>query len=479
MFYSLNQIKQELQRLNTSMLNCEQGYSMMLEKTHPAQKLSAFNLLHYLDLRAMDIKELQLHLHKHGYSSLTNSEAYIRCQVLAILKHFDFYEECALTFESSKKILEERAEELFGYHQERAIPSLMVTLKTSHARDVLMVKKLLRAGMNIARINCAHDDEEVWYQMILNVKKATEITGISCKIYMDLAGPKIRTKIKGKKKPRVIIEEGDNFYLSEREDFKSKLPVVVCAIPGIISQLKEGEKVLFDDGLFEAKILFKRQNVAKLEMLRVSARKPYLKTEKGINFPDSQLSLSALTDFDRHSLNFIREHADLVGYSFVHNIKDLDTLQKELHEKKLPIILKIETPQGFENLPHLLFKAMEEEYYGVMIARGDLAVELGFEKLSQVQEEISLLCEAAHTPMIWATQVLESMNKTGLATRSEISDASLGVTAECVMLNKGDHTVRAIKALKTILQQSSVHHLKKRYLLRPLKIARRFFNRDS
>jgi pyruvate kinase len=155
----------------------------------------------------------------------------------------------------------------------------------------------------------------------------------------------------------------------------------------------------------------------------------------------------------------------LIGYSFIHNENDRFTLQNAMDIKKVPIILKIETPDGFKNLPHLLFKAMREEYYGVMIARGELAVEVGFEKLSQVQEEISLLCEAAHAPVIWATLVLEKMNKSGLAMRSEIIDASMGITAECVMLNKGDHTVRAIKALKTILESSSTHHHKKRYLL--------------
>jgi pyruvate kinase len=210
-------------------------------------------------------------------------------------------------------------------------------------------------------------------------------------------------------------------------------------------------------------------------MVRVSSKKPYLKSEKGINFPDSQLSLTALTDFDRSSLNFILEHADLIGYSFVHNINDLSSLQMEMSIKKVPIILKIETYDGYKNLPHLLFKAMEEECYGVMIARGDLAVEIGFEKLSQVQEEISLLCEAAHAPVIWATQVLETLNKTGLASRSEITDASLGITAECVMLNKGEHTARAIKTLRAILENSSQYHLKKKYLLNPLSIAKNYF----
>src|SRR5215213_880130 len=347
MFIDLSEIKQGLEDINDLLLSKEKQYYSLIERAHPSQKISAFNLLHYLAFRSANIRGLQQALHKQGYSSLTNAEGYIRSQILAVLKHFGTYGENACTFEASKMLLQARATELYGNSSENGIPSIMVTLKTSHARDVLAVKKLLRAGMNIARINCAHDNEGTWSEMILNVKKATEVTGIPCKIYMDLAGPKIRTKIKGKKKPKVLIEEGDNFYLAEREDFESKLPVIVCAIPGIISQLREGEKVLFDDGLFEAKIIFKRGNVAGLEMLRVSARKPYLKTEKGINFPDSKLSLAALTDFDRQSLNFIREHADLIGYSFVHNTSDLDTLQKELQEKKIPIILKIETPEGF------------------------------------------------------------------------------------------------------------------------------------
>jgi pyruvate kinase len=474
MFIALSGIKEQLEELNGLLLSKEKQYQSLLKKVHSSQHASARNLLHYLIFRSQDFKELQQALHKQGYSSLTNAEGYIRSQILAVLKHFGVYDQEPCTFEASKMLLEGRANELYGKSSE-SIPSIMVTLKTSHATDVLAVKKLLRAGMNIARINCAHDNEEIWFQMILNVRKATEVTGMPCKIYMDLAGPKIRTKIKRVQKERVLIEEGDSFYLTENEDFKSKLPVVICTEPGIINQLKEGERVFFDDGLFEARIVSVQPGVAQLEMLRVSAKKPYLKTEKGINFPDTRFSLAALTQFDQTSLTFIQEHADLVGYSFVHNIDDLSALQTNMQSKKIPVILKIETPDGFNNLPDLLFKAMEDECYGVMIARGDLAVEVGFEKMSQVQEEISLLCEAAHAPIIWATQVLETMNKSGLPTRSEITDASIGITAECVMLNKGAHTVRAIKALKTILESSSTFHYKKKYLLRPLKKAQEFF----
>ena len=479
MFISLFQIKEQLEELNNLLLAKEKQYESLLAKVHPSQHLSAVNLLHYLTFRSQDIKELQQALHNHGFSSLINAEAYIRSQVLSVLKHFGTYDQHPGTYETASSLLEGRANELYGKSPGNSVPSIMVTLKTSHARDILAVKKLLRAGMNIARINCAHDNEDTWREMIVNVRKAIEVTGLPCKIYMDLAGPKIRTKIKGIKKQRVWLEEGDNFYLADNEVFKSKLPTVICTIPGIVKQLKPGERVFFDDGLFEAKITGLQPGAAELEMVRVSAKKPYVKAEKGINFPDSELSLSALTEFDQASLSFILQHADLVGYSFVQNTDDLSILQRSMPEKKIPIILKIETPEGFKNLPHLLFKAMEEECYGVMIARGDLAVELGFEKMSQVQEEISLLCEASHAPVIWATQVLETMNKSGLATRSEITDASLSITAECVMLNKGAHTVRAIKTLRTVLENTGTFRSKKKYLLRPLKIAKEFFERPE
>jgi pyruvate kinase len=475
MFISLSQIKQELEQLSDLLSSRQKQYESLIEKAHASQKISAINLLHYLAFRSVDIRGLQQALHKQGYSSLTGAEGYTRSQIIAVLKHFGVFEEDACTFEASKNLLQARASELYGNQPGNTIPSIMVTLKTSHARDILAVKKLLRAGMNIARINCAHDDEASWKEMVLNVRKATEITNIPCKIYMDLAGPKLRTKII-EKKGRVLLEEGDNFYLSDTSGFKSKLPMVFCTIPGITRELKEGERVFFDDGLFEAKIVAMQPGVAELEVVRVSAKKPYLKNEKGINFPDSQLSLSALTDFDRGSLNFILQYADLVGYSFIHNANDLTSLQNEMEKKKIPIILKIETTEGYANLPKLLFKAMEEDCYGVMIARGDLAVEMGFEKISRIQEEISLLCTAAHAPVVWATQVLENMNKTGLASRSEVTDASIGVAAECVMLNKGNHTVKAIKALKTILKDGSRHHSKKKYLLSPLELAQKFFD---
>lgn len=188
--------------------------------------------------------------------------------------------------------------------------------------------------------------------------------------------------------------------------------------------------------------------------------------------------MPALTDYDIKCLSFINKHADMVGYSFVRNTKDLLQLQEAMgRNKKVALIIKIETPEAVKNLPDLLFTGMREEQVGVMIARGDLAVEIGFERMSEIQEEILWICEAGHVPVIWATQVLENMNKSGMATRSEITDAAHAALADCVMINKGTHIIRTMETLRDILLRSGGHHVKKRYTFRPLAIATRFMTK--
>jgi pyruvate kinase len=136
--------------------------------------------------------------------------------------------------------------------------------------------------------------------------------------------------------------------------------------------------------------------------------------------------------------------------------------------------LKIETRRGFENLPEMLLKAMRTPGVAVMIARGDLAVECGFERLAEVQEEILWISEAAHCPVIWATQVLETLAKEGIPSRAEITDAAMGHRAECVMLNKGPHVVKAVLMLNDILERMEAHQTKKTSMLRELQLARSF-----
>ncbi len=158
--------------------------------------------------------------------------------------------------------------------------------------------------------------------------------------------------------------------------------------------------------------------------------------------------------------------------SFVQSPEDVQCLRKELERLGRPdlgIILKIETAHAFASMPSLLWAAMEHERVGVMIARGDLAVECGYQRLAEVQEELLWICEAAHLPAVWATQVLEGLAKTGVPSRAEVTDAAMGERAECVMLNKGPHILDAVSVLDDILRRMEEHQSKKTAQLRALK----------
>jgi pyruvate kinase len=248
-------------------------------------------------------------------------------------------------------------------------------------------------------------------------------------------------------------------------------------LPEIFNDVREGERVLLDDGRIGGHIRSVTRDEIRLEITRARPRGEKLRADKGINLPDSDLRLPALTDKDQEDLAFVARHADLVGYSFVRRAADVRALQSRLNDlggDRLGIILKIETEKAFEQLPNLILAAMHSPAAGVMIARGDLAVECGYERLAEVQEEILWICEAAHMPVIWATQVLESLAKEGLPSRAEITDAAMGERAECVMLNKGPYVLQAVEALDDILRRMESHQSKKRSMLRRLKLAEKF-----
>jgi pyruvate kinase len=407
-------------------------------------------------------------------------------QIQAVLqrlgKEYTERDIAACDYYVGSEIIRRRSGQLFGARQDENIPWIMVTFDAQFVHDYKLIKKLLEAGMNVARINCAHDNEKIWAQMIELLRHASEKTGIPCKVYMDIGGPKMRTRFlaKKKKKGEKKIAVGDTFDLAEKDaDYDRKAFVIGCDEPDVIRQIRPGERIIFDDGMIESQVLSSRDGIAKVEITRVSKSTALLKAKKGINFPDSQIILPALTKQDLEHIPFIAANADLLGYSFVRSGENIAQLQKVLsqYERKPYLIIKIETPNAVRNLPRLLLQGMHDEFFGVMIARGDLAVEIGFERLSEIQEEILWICEAAHVPAIWATQVLETLNKSGLATRAEVTDAANAVKAECVMINKGEYVVDVIKALQDILRRSSTHRTKKRYTFRPMNIARRFFEK--
>jgi len=249
-------------------------------------------------------------------------------------------------------------------------------------------------------------------------------------------------------------------------------PRIGCTLPELFDNAVVGERIFFDDGRLSGQIVAVSAEHLQARITHPTHGPVTLRAGKGINVPDTDLPIPALTNKDLDDLSTVIDIADLVELSFVRETDDVTTLFAALARmggERLGLVLKIETRRAFQQLPQLILTAMAHRRVGVMIARGDLAVESGYERLAELQEETLWLCEAGHLPVIWATQVLEQLAKTGRPSRAEISDAALSERAECVMLNKGPYICDAVVALDDILCRMADHHYKKSALLPKLK----------
>jgi pyruvate kinase len=264
------------------------------------------------------------------------------------------------------------------------------------------------------------------------------------------SGTKLHVKIqKGKfhigrvvdvpaKEPFIRLRVGDLLVISrdtlcEQDEFSRPTCAahrIVCSSGRLFDSVKPGDPIAFDDG----KIWGVTQGTSISDIIvsitDTGPRGAKLGSEKSINFPESNVWVEGLTSKDLMDLDFVAAHADMVGVSFVRDVHDVVLLHQELEKRKLRnlgIVLKIETKSAFEKLPLMLLEAMKSPIpLGVMIARGDLAVECGWEKLADMQEEILSVCGAAHVPVIWASQVLESLVKSGVPARAEITNVANG-----------------------------------------------------
>ena len=469
----------------------------LFEKWKPAIErkrftYSAWNLAFYLALRCRDLRSIQKNLLPLGLSSLGRGEARAIDNLDAVMASLgricNKQKKELIEYPSAKafffgdKLLAYNTSRVFGVAKELKQPHVMVTLPTEAAKDEAMVYSLIEAGMDCARINCAHDDRQSWARMIEFIHKAEKRLKKRCKIYMDLAGPKVRIDAVLSRGADVKIMSGDTIFLVSGAisqypaDYAGSI-VISCSIPGIFSHLKAGQPVLIDDGKVRTKV---EKIVPEGAYLQVPYAKPQgvrIKSQKSLNFPETEMEISPLTDKDLADLDFVAEEADAVGYSFVQSGSDIKRLQQELAARrgkkwrKIAIIAKIETQMAVEHLPEIIVQAASKQPLGIMIARGDLAVEVGYRRLAELQEEILWICEAAHVPVVWATQVLENMVKTGIPSRAEITDAAMSERAECVMLNKGPYVVEAVSVLRSILQRMGEHQHKKTAQLRALHIA--------
>ncbi|KAL3630685.1 hypothetical protein CASFOL_023669 [Castilleja foliolosa] len=259
----------------------------------------------------------------------------------------------------------------------------------------------------------------------------------------------------------VRLREGDLLTIrrdsSDEQNTSAGGPhkIITCPCGYLFDSVKPGDPIAFDDGKIWGVVKGTSISEVIVMITHAGLKGTKLGSEKSINIPESDIRYEGLTSKDLMDLDFVAAHADMVGVSFIRAVNDIVILRQELEKRKvtkLGVVLKIETRGGFEKLPLLLLEAMRSSNpLGVMIARGDLAVECGWEKLADIQDEIVSICSASHVPVILATQVLETLVKTGVPSRAEITDAANGRSTSCVMLNKGKHIVKAVSTLDTIL----------------------------
>lgn len=592
---SLPELHDTLCQLRDDMERAEAEAHERIEAVKPEHRESARNLVHYVALRQHDLRPLQASLSAYGLSSLGRMESMVRSwvrtlieTVAALLEHRPRHEIWGPLDIGDQLLLRNTANVLGDVHGGVARDTrIMVTMPSAAADDAELVRRMGAAGMDLARVNCAHDDEAAWSRMISFVRALPS----EVRVAMDLGGPKLRTgplepgaqvvrvkptrnargevvrrsqtlfvvdaaadaplepevpegfdavipltgpvaqlqvgdklryqDARGRKRElnveqvdvdgfvatcdrtiyfetggelaagtaavfsvgalpevrqHILVRAGDELRLqrdmSPQPANTERVHRIGCSLEAAFTDAEPGEHVLFDDGKIAGVVREVTGDEIVVDIQRAGVDGVKLRAEKGINFPDTTLRIPALTDVDRVHLPFVAKHADMVNLSFVRSPEDVADLISELERldaQSIAITLKIETSPAFRALPQMLLEAMRWGDCAVMIARGDLAVELGFDRLAEVQEEILWICEAAHVPVIWATQVLDSLARTGLPSRAEVTDAAMSRRAEAVMLNKGPFIVDAIQALTSILERMGGHVDKKRSLMRPLE----------
>ncbi|MEC7276645.1 MAG: pyruvate kinase [Bdellovibrionota bacterium] len=320
------------------------------------------------------------------------------------------------------------------------------------SNTVETISELIRAGLNVARINMSHGTHEGHREVIANVRKASQIVGQEVAVLIDLQGPKIRVD---KLEEPLTLKDGEEWVIGtskEKSDYPEYADNFIPTIyENLVADCHDGARILFDDGLITARAVKKDRNVYKIK-IEVGGT---LKSNKGINLPDCDVSAPAFTEKDREDLIFgLKENCDYIALSFVRKKEDILEVKYLLHslKKNIPIVSKIEKPQAVDNL-----EAIMEATDVIMVARGDMGVELGNHLVPAVQKKIIRMCNEHHIPVITATQMLETMTENPTPTRAEASDVANAIWdgTDAVMLSgetaAGKYPVQTIKMMNAII----------------------------
>ncbi len=315
--------------------------------------------------------------------------------------------------------------------------------------SIEMLTKLKKAGLNVCRLNFSHGDHAEHQEKVDNIRKVRESTGRPFAILQDLSGPKIRTGEFGTASGKITLKAGKQFTFTTKKIVGDESTVSVN-YPTLPQELKKGSIVLVDDGKKKFEVIKTTTTDVVCKVLVGGETKG----RRGINLPGAYLKISSLTSKDKKDLEFgVKNQVDYIALSFVRRAEDIKELRTILKRKKLDahIIAKIETQEAIENL-----EAIIEAADGVMVARGDLAIEIPAEQVPLIQKEIIERCNALGKPVITATQMLESMINSPVPTRAEVSDVANAVLdgTDAIMLSEettlGDYPVQAVEVMTRV-----------------------------
>jgi pyruvate kinase len=316
-------------------------------------------------------------------------------------------------------------------------------------REVL--RQMIIEGVDVFRVNFSHADYDNVKKNITTIRELGKELNTTIAILGDLQGPKLRV---GMMKEEVVVEPGDTISFCTGEEFEGTSEKVYMNYDNFPRDVKKGETVLLDDGKLMFEVLETNgENEVKTKVIQGGP----LRSRKGVNLPKTNISLPALTVKDKQDAIFaISQQVDWLALSFVRHAEDLKELQAliEAHsEYKIPIIAKIEKPEAVENIEKIIAYCD-----GIMVARGDLGVEIPAEEVPLIQKELVLIAKRARIPVIIATQMMETMITSLTPTRAEVNDVANSVMdgADAVMLSGetsvGKYPVEVIKKMANILR---------------------------